>query len=94
MPPPSADSSVTSVPRRLPMSLIQFHRVLIATAIVFCGGFAIWEFRAYLADGEMLALLLALAFAAAALVLLYYLRHLSRFLRLPDQAEDPGSAPE
>jgi hypothetical protein len=74
------------------MSLIQFHRVLIATAIVFCGGFAAWELRAYLGNGEILALLLAIGFAAAALALLYYLRHLSRFLRLPDEVEQPGDA--
>lgn len=71
------------------MSLIHFHRVLIATAIIFCGGFAAWELRAYLANGEMLALLLAVAFAAAALGLAYYLRHLSRFLGLPEQGEGP-----
>lgn len=71
------------------MSLIPFHRLLIATAIAFCGGFAVWQLFAFRARGSALDLLIALAFAAAALGLAYYLRHLSRFLQLPE--ENPQS---
>lgn len=71
------------------MSLISFHRFLIAIAIVFCAGYAFWEFRGFLQHGSGRALLLALAFAAAAAGLGYYLRHLSRFLRIPSAKRDP-----
>ena len=64
------------------MSLIFFHRLLIATAILFCLGFAVWEFLDYRENGAVTALLLGLAFAVAGIALIYYLRHLKRFLRL------------
>jgi uncharacterized membrane protein len=70
------------------MSLIQFHRVLIAAGILFCAGFAAWELRAFLENRELVTLLVSIAFAAAALALGYYLHHLSRFLRLPEQDDD------
>lgn len=70
------------------MSLIQFHRVLIAAGILFCAGFAAWELQAFLDDRDPIALLISIGFAAAALALGYYLRHLSRFLRLPGREED------
>ena len=60
--------------------MISFHRVLIATAIVFCAGFAMWALGRYLAlqSGGMLAL--AVTFAVFAAALIYYLTHLRRFL--------------
>jgi hypothetical protein len=67
------------------MSLISFHRLLISLAILFCGGYALWELRAFLGHGEIGSLLIAIIFAAAAVGLAYYLRHLSRFLRLPGE---------
>lgn len=70
------------------MSLIHFHRVLISAGILFCAGFAAWELRAYLDDRDLVTLLISIAFAAAALALGYYLRHLSRFLRLPERDDD------
>ena len=60
--------------------MIPFHRLLISTAIVFCGGFAAWAVWSYRQTGELLMLLTALAFAVATVALGYYLRHLNRFL--------------
>lgn len=60
--------------------MIPFHRFLIATAILFCLGFAAWaivEFRAG-AGGWQLGF--GIAFGLAAAVLGYYLKNLDRFL--------------
>lgn len=62
------------------MSLIGFHRFLIATAILFCGGFAAWEFRAFTDGGSIWALVLGIGFAVAATGLAYYLVNLMSFL--------------
>ena len=60
--------------------MIPFHRLLISTAIVFCGGFTLWAAWSYRQSGELLMLVTALAFAVATAALSYYLRHLKRFL--------------
>jgi len=60
--------------------MITFHRFLIATAILFCGGFALWSIVAYRADGGLLPLALGVTFALAAGLLGYYLKNLRRFL--------------
>jgi hypothetical protein len=65
------------------MSLLPFHRVLIASAIVFCAGFSALELRAYTRGGGTLELVLGLGFAVAAGALIVYLWHLRRFLGLP-----------
>ena len=62
------------------MSIIGFHRFLIATAILFCAVFAAWEFRVFSTGGGFLALLLGIVFALAAASLAYYLANLTRFL--------------
>lgn len=62
------------------MSLIAFHRLLIAVGILFCGGYAVRELLRFLDGRGWASLLLALAFAVAAGALGYYLRHLRRFL--------------
>jgi len=62
--------------------MIQFHRFLIATAILFCAGFSLWSLAAYGATGEPLSLLLFLAFLVATGALGYYLINLRRFLKL------------
>ena len=62
--------------------MIQFHRFLIATAILFCAGFSLWSLAAYGATGEPLSLLLFLSFLVATGALGYYLIHLRRFLKL------------
>jgi hypothetical protein len=72
------------------MSLVPFHRLLIAVAIIFCAGFAAWELRAFLNDGEVIDLALAIAFAAAAAGFGYYLRHLRRFLGLARSQDATG----
>lgn len=71
------------------MSLIPFHRFLIAAAIVFCAGFAVWELFAFMEGGGLLDLALAVAFGAAAAAFGYYLRHLSRFLKLSAHEQPP-----
>ena len=60
--------------------MIPFHRLLIATAIVFCGGFGLWAGVRYRLSGGLGMLALTLAFAALAAGLAYYLRNLKRFL--------------
>ncbi len=60
--------------------MIPFHRLLIATAIVFCAGFAAWAGWSWRQSGEAVALVMALGFAVATVALVYYLRHLNRFL--------------
>ncbi len=65
------------------MSLISFHKFLIATGIIFCLGFSIWELASYRATGHLWAAVIGGSFGLAALGLAYYLTHLSRFLGIP-----------
>lgn len=74
------------------MSLIAFHRFLIAVGIIFCGGFAVWELLRFRDGYGWTSLLLALSFAVAAAALGYYLRHLRRFLG-QDGARDAAGRP-
>jgi hypothetical protein len=60
--------------------MIPFHRLLISTAIAFCAGFAVWSGWSYRQDSSLGTLIVGVVFALAALVLVYYLRHLNRFL--------------
>jgi len=60
--------------------VIPFHKLLIATAIAFCAGFAAWAGVSYRETRSPGTLALSLAFLAAAGALGYYLRHLKRFL--------------
>lgn len=53
--------------------MIPFHKLLISCGVLFCAGFAAWA----LWRGSPL---LGLGFAALALALAYYLRHLKRFI--------------
>ena len=62
------------------MSLINFHRVLIAAAILFCGGYGVYELSAFNEDGETLSLLMSGFFLACTVGLSYYLWHLKRIL--------------
>lgn len=80
------------------MSLIYFHRFLIACGIVFCGGFAAWTYLAYLRTGGAWTLTLAVVFAAAAVSLSYYLVRLRRFVKFPQvehgsEADTPHHEP-
>ena len=62
------------------MSLIAFHRFLIATAIVFCFGFAAWELMTWWVGRTPGALALGLTFVVLGAGLTYYLARLRRFL--------------
>lgn len=62
------------------MSLLSFHRFLIASAIVFCLGFAAWEIRAWMDSREASVLVLGITFVVLGAGLALYLRRLSRFL--------------
>jgi hypothetical protein len=65
------------------MSLIGFHRVLIACGIIFCAGFSAWELLAFSRHGRTSDLLMGLGFALASGALSLYLLFLRRILRLP-----------
>jgi hypothetical protein len=60
--------------------MINFHRFLIGTAIVFCAGFSLWMLVSLDFDSGLGDLTLGLFFAAAAGALGYYLKNLRRFL--------------
>ena len=49
--------------------MIPFHRFLIATAILFCIGFAVWAFAAYRSTGGALQLGLGIVFTIAGVAL-------------------------
>ncbi len=60
------------------MSLVDFHRFLIATAIVFCLGYGAWELNgAAVGTGGFIQ---GTVFIVLGLGLGVYLRHLGRFL--------------
>ena len=71
------------------MSLIGFHRFLIATAILFCFGYGAWEFLAAREADGISALVLGFVFTLLGIGLTFYLVHLGRFL-----GYDEGSVPE
>lgn len=60
--------------------MIHFHRFLIATAILFCLGFAAWAIADFRSSGGTWQLGFGIAFLLAAAVLGYYLKNLDRFL--------------
>ena len=74
------------------MSLIGFHRFLIAIGILFCFGFAGWELLLWWVTREGGSLLLGLVFVALGVLLSYYLSRLRRFLGYPEE-EDAGNPP-
>jgi len=60
--------------------VINFHKVLISTAIVFCVLFAVWGWREYQQSGTTWCLASSIAFAVFALGFAIYLTQLRRFL--------------
>jgi quinol-cytochrome oxidoreductase complex cytochrome b subunit len=60
--------------------VINFHKVLIVTAIAFCAFFAIWGWREHQQTGSTWSLASSIAFAVFALGFTVYLRFLRRFL--------------
>jgi len=62
------------------VGIIGFHRFLISAAILFCLGYAGWEFVGYSNGSGSRALILAVVFAVLALGLGIYLANLNRIL--------------
>jgi hypothetical protein len=62
------------------MSLISFHRILIAVAILFCAGYGVYELLAFTESGGSGSPLISGFFFVVAVGLTYYLWHLKRFL--------------
>ena len=62
------------------MSIVAFHRVLIATAILFCAGYGLYELVGFSREGGTGALVLGGVFLILAAGLSYYLWRLNRFL--------------
>ena len=62
------------------MSLVAFHRVLIAIAILFCAGYGGYELVAFSRAGGNGALVMGGVFLILAGGLSYYLWRLNRFL--------------
>ena len=71
-------------------SLIPFHRVLIATAIVFCAGLAWWMFSMSGEESSTPYGLLGVIFAILAVVLAIYLWNLRRVLGYRDRRDERG----
>jgi hypothetical protein len=70
------------------VSLIGFHRLLIATAIAFCAGFGVWELRLFTRENRLSTLALGITFLVLALGLTVYLRRLNRILGYERQGRD------
>ena len=62
------------------MSLIGFHRVLIASAILFCFGYAAWELMHFWVAGAGGSLTLGLVFVVLGVLLSVYLARLRRYV--------------
>jgi hypothetical protein len=71
-------------------SLIPFHRVLIATAIVFCAGLSWWMFSMRGEGATTPYGLLGAVFAILAVVLAIYLWNLRRVLGYGDERSRRG----
>ncbi len=62
------------------LSLINFHRILIAVAILFCAGYGAYELVAFARDGGNGTLAISGFFFVSTIALTYYLWHLKRIL--------------
>jgi hypothetical protein len=62
------------------VSLIAFHRVLIAAGILFCFGFAAWELVFWWVTRATGALVMGIVFVLLGAGLCWYLSRLGRFL--------------
>jgi hypothetical protein len=60
--------------------VIPFHKLLIATGIAFCAGFALWALWQFVTERSPATLVLAAIFGGLTWALAYYLRHLRRFI--------------
>lgn len=70
------------------MSLISFHRFLIASAIVFCFGFAAWELMTWWVGRAPGALVIGSVFVLLGSGLIFYLSRLRSFLGM--DSDQPG----
>ena len=77
---PGTDFRATRYMEMHGLSLISFHRILIAVAILFCAGYGVYELSAFARNGETGSLLISGFFFVVTAGLTYYLRHLKRFL--------------
>ena len=66
------------------LSLISFHRILIAVAILFCAGYGVYELSAFARSGETGSLFISGFFIVVTAGLIYYLWHLKRLLGVED----------
>jgi hypothetical protein len=62
--------------------LLVFHRILVATAIAFCGVMVWFELTRYRKEGSASALLVGVVCVAVAVALAWYLKNLRRFVKL------------
>lgn len=69
------------------MSLIAFHRFLIASAILFCFGYAAWELVHFWVTGAGGSLALGLVFVILGVLLSIYLARLRRYVGYRDEGE-------
>lgn len=60
--------------------MINFHKVLISSFIVFTVGFAVWSGWTYADTGEFWAAASAAGFGLATIAFAFYLKNLKRFL--------------
>ena len=67
------------------LSLMNFHRVLIASSILFCWGFGIYEIVRFTTNAETNSVMLGILFVILGCGMLYYLIHLNRFLGRSNQ---------
>jgi hypothetical protein len=63
------------------MRLLTAHKILIATAVIFFFGFALWELRNYFASDSAWALARTGLYLAVAAGFGVYLRHFGRWLK-------------
>jgi hypothetical protein len=64
------------------LNLIWFHRLLIGCAVIFCASFGAYEIVEYSRSGGTGKLILAIVFGILSVALFWYLRNLSRLLKL------------
>lgn len=72
------------------MSLIGFHRFLIAAAILFCFGYAAWELVHFWVAGEGRSLALGLVFVVLGGGLSVYLARLRQYVGYREEEKGAG----
>lgn len=75
------------------MSIVTFHRGLIAAAIVFCFGYGVWELVAHARPGPAGSLGIGVVFVVLGCGLVYYLLRLNRFLGYENGKDGDGGGP-